>query len=255
MLAAIIGSVLSLQLASAHAEPIPVRYPEGVTHGFLVLRTLQGKDVADGDLSQVVRGDRVSLRVVFRFRDGSIQDETVVFSQRGTFRLLSDHLTQKGPTFARPMDMTIDGVNGQVKVRYTDDDGNAKLANERLALPADLANGLLPTLLRNVPRGALSTTVSFVAATPKPKLVRLEVSPEGEDTFSIGGLKLKATRYVVKVKLGGIAGVVAPLFDQQPPDSHVWVAGGDVPSVVKVEGSLFVGGPALRIAPASPGWP
>jgi hypothetical protein len=63
-----------------------------VTHGFLVLRTLQGKDVADGDLGQVVHGDRVSRRLVFHFKDGSIQDESVVFSQRGTFRLLSDRL-------------------------------------------------------------------------------------------------------------------------------------------------------------------
>ena len=191
MLAAILGIVLLLQLGSVHAEPVPVRYAEGVTHGFLVLRTLQGKDVADGDLGQVVHGDRVSRRLVFHFKDGSIQDESVVFSQRGTFRLLSDRLVQKGPAFPHPIDVTIDGVSGQVKVRYTDDDGKEKLANERLALPADVANGLLPTLLRNVPRGVPSMTVSLVAATPEPKLMKLEVSPEGEDTFSIGGLKLK----------------------------------------------------------------
>ena len=37
------------------------------------------------------------------------------------------------------VDVTIDGVSGQVKVRYTDLDGKEKLANERLALPADVA--------------------------------------------------------------------------------------------------------------------
>jgi hypothetical protein len=255
MLAAILGIVLLLQLGSVHAEPVPVRYAEGVTHGFLVLRTLQGKDVADGDLGQVVHGDRVSRRLVFHFKDGSIQDESVVFSQRGTFRLLSDRLVQKGPAFPHPIDVTIDGVSGQVKVRYTDDDGKEKLANERLPLPADVANGLLPTLLRNVPRGVPSMTVSLVAATPEPKLMKLEVSPEGEDTFSIGGLKLKATRYVVKVKIGGVAGMVAPLLDKQPPDSHVWVLGGEAPSFVKAEAPLFLGGPVLRIELTSPSWP
>lgn len=255
MLAAILGVVVLLQMGTVHAEPVPVRYAEGVTHGFLVLRTLQGKDVADGDLSQFVRGDRVTRRLVFHFKDGSIHDETVVFSQRGTFRLLSDRLVQKGPTFPHPIDVTIDGVSGQVKVRYTDDDGKEKFANERLALPADVANGLLPTLLKNVPRGAPSITVSLVAATPKPQLVKLEVSPEGEDTFSIGGLKLRATRYVVKVKIGGVAGLVAPLLDKQPPDSHVWVLGGEAPSFVKAEAPLFLGGPVLRIELASPSWP
>lgn len=255
MLAAILGVVLLLQMGTVHAEPVPVRYAEGVTHGFLVLRTLQGKDIADGDLSQVVRGNRVARRLVFHFKDGSIHDETVVFSQRGTFRLLSDRLVQKGPTFPHPIDVTIDGVSGQVKVRYTDDDGKEKLANERLALPADVANGLMPTLLRNVPRGVPSIIVSLVAATPKPQLVKLEASPEGEDTFSIGGLKLRATRYVVKVKIGGVAGLVAPLLDKQPPDSHVWVLGGESPSFVKAEAPLFLGGPVWRIELASPSWP
>jgi hypothetical protein len=255
MLAAILGIVLLLQLGSVHAEPVLVRYAEGVTRGFLVLRTLQGKDVADGDLRQVVRGDRVSRRLVFHFRDGSIQDESVVFSQRGTFRLLSNRLIQKGPSFPHPIDVTINGVTGQVKVRYTDDDGKEKLADERLALPADVANGLLPTLLKNVPPGVPSMTVSLVAATPTPRLVKLEVSPEGEDTFAIGSLKLKATRFVVKVKIGGVAGMIAPLLDKQPPDSHVWILGGEAPSFVRAEASLFVGGPVLRFELTSPSWP
>jgi hypothetical protein len=251
----VLGIVLSLQICVVQAEPVAVRYPEGVTHGFLVLRTLQGKDVADGDLTQFVRGDRVTRRLVFHFKDGSINDETVVFSQRGSFRLLSDRLIQKGPTFPRPMDVTIDGVSGQVKVRYTDDDGTEKFATEHLALPADVANGLMPTLLRNVPPGAPSITVSLVAATPKPQLVKLEASPEIEDAFSVGGLKLRATRYVVKVKLGGVAGLVAPLLNQQPPDSHVWIIGGDAPSFVKAEMPLFNGGPVYRIELATPSWP
>jgi hypothetical protein len=255
MVPAIFGSVLLLLLGSVHAEPVPVRYAEGVARGFLVMRTLQGKDVADGDLSQVVRGDRVSRRLVFHFKDGSIQDESVVFSQRGTFRLLSDRLVQKGPAFPHPIDVTIDGVSGQVKVRYADDAGKETLATERMALPTDIANGLLLTLLRNVPRGVSSITVSLVAATPKPRLVKLEVSAEGEDTLSIGSLNLKATRYVVKVKIGGVAGMVAPLLDQQPPDSHVWIVGGEVPSLVKAEAPLFLGGPILRIEATSPRWP
>ena len=255
MRAAILGIALMLQLGGVHAEPVPVRYPEGVTHGFLVLRTLQGKDVADGDLAQVVHGDRVSRRLVFHFKDGSIQDESVVFSQRGTFRLLSDHLVQKGPAFPHPMDVAIDAVSGQVKVRYTDDDGSEKLANERMVLPADVANGLLPTLLRNVPHSMQLMKLSLLAATPKPRLVKLEISPEGEDTFSIGAIKLQATRYVVKVKIGGVAGMVAPLLDKQPPDSHVWVVGGAAPSFVKAEAPLFLGGPVLRIELTSPTWP
>jgi hypothetical protein len=58
------------------AETIAVRYTEGLVHGFLSLRTLDGRSVADGDLQQVERAGVVTARVTFRFRDGSIQDET-----------------------------------------------------------------------------------------------------------------------------------------------------------------------------------
>ena len=73
-----------------------VRYPEGSLHGFLTLRSPDGALIADGDLIQTVRGSQVTSRIVFRFRDGSTHDETAVYSQRGEFRLIRDHLVQKG---------------------------------------------------------------------------------------------------------------------------------------------------------------
>src|SRR5215469_1297143 len=84
---------------------VPVRYKEGLVHGFLTLRTLQGETIADGDLLQNAHGDRVTSRLVFHFKDGSLHDETAVFLQSGHFRLLSDHLIQKGPAFDRPMEL------------------------------------------------------------------------------------------------------------------------------------------------------
>src|SRR6476620_10793959 len=54
------------------AESVVVRYPEGVAHGFLVLRTLDGKTIADGESTQVAHGDRVTNRMRFTFTDGSV---------------------------------------------------------------------------------------------------------------------------------------------------------------------------------------
>lgn len=110
-----------LQNPASPAEMIAVRYPEGVSHGYLVLRTLDGKPIADGDSTQVARGDRVTNRMRFRFKDGSVYEQTTVFSQRGTFRLVSNRVLQKGPTFERPMETIIDATSGQVTVRYTED--------------------------------------------------------------------------------------------------------------------------------------
>jgi hypothetical protein len=85
--------------------------------------------------------------------------------------------------------------------------------------------------------------------------VKLTLSVAGEETFSTGGMSRKATHYVVKIEIGGLTGLVAPLVGKQPPDSHVWVLGGEAPAFVKSEGPLFLGGPVWRIELVSPVWP
>ena len=77
----------------------------------------------------------------------------------------------------------------------------------------------------------------------------------GAEPFNTGGASHKATHYVVKIEIGGLAGLVAPLVGKQPPDSSVWVLGGDAPAFVKSEGPLHLGGPIWRIELVSPTWP
>jgi hypothetical protein len=255
LVAVVCLSRLLLAPPPASAQPVAVRHSEGVVHGFLVLRELDGTVLANGDLLQTSQGGKVTSRVVFRFKDGSLHDETAVFSQRGHFRLLSDHLIQRGPAFPRPLDLKIDSASRTVTVAYTEEDGEKKVVSERMELQPDLANGIMMTLLKNLGARAPETTASMVAATPKPRLVKLAIEPEGEDPFTIAGSTRRATRYLVKVELGGLTGLVAPLIGKQPPDARVWILTGDVPAFVKSEAPLYTGGPIWRIELTSPLWP
>jgi hypothetical protein len=250
---ALIAVVMTSLAAGLQSAPVAVRHSEGIVHGFLALRTLEGRTIADGDLIQTARGDRVTARLVFRFRDGSLHDETAVYTQRGLFRLVSDHLMQKGPTFPRPIDVAIDATNGQVSVRYWDE-GKEKTESERMEVPADLANGLILTMIKNLDPATPSTSFSYIAATPKPRLVKLQVAPSAQERFSTGGLGRRATHYVVKVDIGGLTGVIAELLGKDPPDSHVWILGGAAPAFVKAEQALYLGGPIWRIELVSPTW-
>ncbi len=246
-----IGSLLSI--VGLHGEPVTVRHPEGITHGFLALRTLEGATIADGDLVQDQRGAPVTTRLTFHFRDGSLHDETAVFSQRARFRLVSDHLVQKGPSFPHPLDMSIDAVTGVVRVRYSED-GKQEEDSEHVDIPPDLANGLVLTLLKNVNPAAPPKSFSFVVATPKPRLIKLRVTAGGEDRFRTGSRHRAATRYVLKPEIGGLGGLLAPLVGKQPPDSNVWILGGVAPTFVKSEQQLFIGGPVWRIELVAPAW-
>ena len=249
-------SMLPLLLAcAAWAVPVTVRQTEGVLHGFLVLRALDGAIIADGELTQVTHGGQITSELVYRFKDGSLQDENIVFSQTGRFRLLTDHLVQQGPAFKRPMDVSINAVTGLVTVRYKDDKGKDKVEIAHMKLPPDLANGMVPVLLKNLVPGAPSTTVSMVVATPKPLLVKLVITAEGEESFSTGSVRRKATRYAVKIAIGGVRGALAPMVGKQPPDTLVWILGGICPAYLKSEGPSYEGGPIWRTELVSPAWP
>jgi hypothetical protein len=244
----------SAPLASA-ASPVAVRYKEGLVHGFLVLSTMDGVAIAQGDLSQVARGDQVTSHLIFHFKDGSLQEETTVFSERSVFRLISYHLVQKGPSFKHPSDISIAASSGEVTIQSTDDNGKDKSSNEHLDLPPDLANGMVPTLLKNLPSGAQQIELPMLVATPKPRIVKLEISPAGKDGFTFGGASREAVRYVIKINLGGIAGAVAPMVGKQPPDDQVWILGGEAPVFVKSEMLSYEGGPMWRVELTSPAWP
>jgi hypothetical protein len=251
----LIGLLVSaaLLLPALEAEQIPVRYKEGTVHGFLVLRTQEGKQLAAGDLIQVVRGDRLISELVFHFKDGSVDDEVTVYSQQGKFRLLSDHHVQKGPAFPHPMDVSIDASTGDVQVRSTEN-GKEKVETEHLDLPPDLANGMILTILKNISPDTPETKVSYVVATPKPRLVKISITPRGEDALTTAGSAHRATQYVLKLELGGITGMVAPLIGKQPQDSRVWVLGGKAPAFVRMEGPFYEGAPIWRIELTSPVW-
>ena len=249
--AVVLVCIIAVELQAA---PVAVRFTEGVVHGFLVLRTLDGRTIADGDLVQVANGSQVTARITFRFRDGSRHDETAVFTQRGQFRLVSYRLVQRGPSFPTPLEMRIDAGSGQVTVRHSDDDGEEDVESERLDLPPDVANGLISTLLKNV-RPESVPTLSYVAATPKPRLVTLEIDAAAPDRFSTGGRGRTATHYVIRVNIGGVRGVIAPLVGKQPPDAHVWITDGAAPAFVKAEQALYTGGPVWRIELTNAVWP
>lgn len=242
----------------AASAGVAVQYKEGSIHGFLTLSTLEGNIIAEGDLTQNVRGNRVTNHLVYHFKDGSSHDETAVFSQRGDFQLLSYHLIQQGPTFPHPSEVWIDMAKAQVRVRADEGGKNAgevKDKTDHVDLPTDVSNGLVLTLLKNILPTTQETKVSMLAATPKPRVVKLAITARGEEHFSIAGSRRKATHYVVKVEIPGPAGLVAEILGKDPPDTHVWILQGEAPAFVKSEGPLFFGGPVWRTELTAPQWP
>jgi hypothetical protein len=237
------------------AAPIPVRFAEGSLHGFLVLSTSQEVLIASGDLLQVVRDGEVQSRLVFHFKDGSVLDETVVFTQRNVFTMQSYHLVQRGPVFPEDTEISLERVSGKYHVKTrAHKDGREKVQDGTLDLPPDTYNGMVLTVVKNLSRGT-GETVHMVAFTPAPKLIQLKLTPAGEHKILVGGSEKTATHYVLKPMPGILLKLFASLLRRMPPDNHAWIVTADVPAFVKFEGPLYMNGPAWRIELTSPRWP
>ena len=237
------------------AAPVAVRFTEAVSHGFLVLRSVDGALLATGDLLQVARGGEVESRMVFRFKDGSLFDETVVFTQQGVFAMRSYHVVQRGPAFPEDSEMSLERATGKYRVKTaTRKDGREKMLDGTLELPPDVYNGLVLIAAKNLPKGA-GETIHVAAFTPAPRLIRVELIPTGEHNVLIGDLTKRAVHYVLKPRLGSWLKLFATLLGRVPPDSQAWILTDEVPAFVRFEGPLYTTGPVWRIELVSPRWP
>jgi len=237
------------------AGPVPVRFAEGSLHGFLVLSTPKEVLIASGDLLQVGRDGEIKSRLVFHFKDGSVFDETVVFTQRNVFTMQSYQLIQRGPVYPEDTEITLERASGKYHVKTrAHKDGREKVQDGTLVLPLDVYNGMVLTVVKNLSAGA-GETVHMVAFTPAPKLIKLELVPAGEQKILVGGTEKTATRYVIKPMLGIWLKLFASLLGRMPPDNYAWIVAADVPAFVKFEGPLYMNGPVWRIELTSPLWP
>jgi hypothetical protein len=231
---------------SAPAERISVRHIQSPMHRFMVARSEAGKIIANGEFSQVVQGDEVTMRLTYHFVDGSIDDETTTYRQQGTFRLVRNHHIQRGPFFVKPIDFIVEAATGIATSRITDKNGKIHVESEHMDLPDDLANGFVGTLLLNVPHNTTPFRVGMLAPVGGGRLIRLLISPESEQPFHTTGQTLKATVFRIHPELGGIVGVIAPLIGLQPKDVMVWVLEGEEPAVVRIVGQLGGYGPVVN---------
>ena len=237
------------------ADPVRVHFPEGITHGFLVLKSLQGQTLAQGEITALPKGDQMESRLTWRFRDGSLQDEMVVYLQKPVLKLLSYKQIQRGPSF--PADVEVAFTREPSRYEVKQREKGQKETEEHsgtLELPDDVYNGMTATVLNNLAKDEVATA-HVLAFTPKPRLVKSTMRAVGEDPIIVGDARRTATRYLVDLEVGGVAGVFAKVAGKEPPDLKFWVLAGPVPAFVKFEGPLFVAGPVWRIELSSPRWP
>ena len=70
----------------------------------MLARSDTGQIIARAEFTETVERDEVTMRLTYRFADGSIDDETTTYRQHGAFQLIRNHHIQQGPFFLKPVD-------------------------------------------------------------------------------------------------------------------------------------------------------
>jgi hypothetical protein len=229
---------------------IVVKYREGNEHGFVVLHDPAGKRLAVGDSRQTEKNGHIVSTLTFRFPDGSRYEEVTEYVQAQTLSLVRYHEVKSGPSFHEQSDFVIDIPRSVVTVHSVDKKGQPHDYSQHVPLPRDLANGMVGAFIKNAP--AFPVEFPYLAATPEPRMVHIAITSSGQRAFVVSGETRQATEYTIHPKIGGIAGLIAPLIGKQPPDSRVWFLGGDAPAFMRAENQMIDDGPLWVTLLASP---
>ena len=253
--AVLITVIAALVSTPVYAAPVAVRFPEGMTHGFLLVRSLAGEILGRGEMTQVIKkGDLVESQLVFRFKDGSMHDERVAFSQQRVFTMVSYRLVQRGPSFPDQIDVSVDRGTAAYTVRaQVGEDGKEEVLTGKFDLPKDVYNGMLIIISKNLQKGA-DETVSVLSFTPVPQVIKVQLRAIAEQPVQIGEVSSKATPYVFTPQIGMIKEFFGKAIGKLPAEFHYtcWIMNDKIPSFVQFEGPLQLMGQIVRIELVSP---
>jgi hypothetical protein len=222
------------------------------------VRSAAGDIVGHGEVTQIVKeGGVAESRLVFRFKDGSLHDEKVAFSQQRVFTLIRYQLTQRGPSFPEQMEVVVDRGSSSYEIRArSGEDGKEKVLIGDIDMPKDAYNGMLVTTLLNLPKGA-TETVNVLAFVPEPTAIALELAFVGEQAIRVGDQSRKALQYAFKPDIGPVKKFLGTMLGKLPADFHYdcYILADEVPGFVRFEGPLQLMGPVLSIELISPQLP
>jgi hypothetical protein len=230
-----VTSALALAVLLASAGPVPVRLAPGALHGFPSLADEAGKVIADGELSQELRGEVLRVHLRWAFADGRRVEE------RAEFRV-GAHLTQTrfswvetaGEVEVRRFE--VDFTDGRATAAVRGGGGEPERHDTRLDLPDARAFTGYGTALAvsqlELPDGG-EAELTFVAFTPKPRTVTLAVRRRGEERIEAHGRSIRCDRFVLHPKIPFPVSLFA-----RARDAHLWFTHDPPAALVRAEQNL-----------------
>jgi len=231
-----VPAFLLLLGASTDLPPVPARHSQGALHGFPSMSDTAGQVIADGELTQERVGPRLLVHIRWAFADGRRVEERDEFHvDRATVQTRFAWSEAKDGTEQRRFE--VDFRAGKASAMTLDEKGQVKREEEDLELPPGRAFTGYGTALAvaelSLESGADSRIV-FVAFTPKPRTVTLQVTRGAEEQIAVAGRPIATDRYTLHPEIPFPVNLFA-----KAPDAHLWFTHTGPPALVRAEQNLI----------------
>jgi hypothetical protein len=229
----LVGLVAAFALSRAWA--LELRSMPGAVHGFPSMSDEAGHVIADGELAQELHGDELVARVRWRFRDGHRAEEEDTFTTRPELaqRTFSWRETSDRGTELRRFEVDFESGRASAVVA-----GSHPLHEDvKLELPrgrsfAGFGAALAASELPLEHEGARES-ISFVAFTPQPREITLEIRRGKEESVPAGGRSIESDRFTLHPRLP----FPVALF-VHPKDAQLWFTHRPPRALVRSEQNL-----------------
>src|SRR5262249_4192852 len=192
------------------------------------------------------QGDHLEVARVARFADGSSDEDQVEARVGGTLEALRGRSIIRDQRGSPVVDMTIDVGGGRI-TGFSADGENRTTYDEKVRLPAGTYWGpLVFIVVKNFEQNAIDGRVVFrtVAATPKPRVIDMELIHDGTTAVSPPGGKLDVAVLSLRPTVNWL---VDPIIQRVAPSTRFFIQPREPPALARFAGPPNYTGPKLPL--------
>jgi hypothetical protein len=227
-------------------DPIQLAWTEGDLAGLTRILSPEGKTIGSIEYHQHLHGDVLEAIRIAHFSEGSSDEDQVEARVGKTLEGIRGRSIIRDVHATPVNDLTIDvaaghitGFSGLGKQRETYD--------EHVTLPPGTYWGpLVAIVVRNFDANAEGDRVVFntVVATPKPRVLDMELVSEGQTALNRPGLRLQVAKFALRPTINFL---IDPIIQRLAPKTEFFVLPGKPPALARFAGPRNYAGQKIVI--------
>jgi hypothetical protein len=233
--------------ADSDQQPVRLAWREGDVAGFSsILSPDSSKIIGIIEFHQHMRAGILKIQRVARFVDGSSDEDQVDVRIGTTIESVGGRLIIRDTKGRPTVDLKIDVAGGHI-TGFSGTGEERKDYDEKVELtPATYWGPLIFILLKNFEQNAVDGKLAFqtVVATPKPRIIGMELLAQDQTALRLHGLEIPATKFILRPAIHPLIDPIVRLF---APDTFFFIQLGAPPALVRFEGPRNYAGQKIRI--------